>query len=810
MQPFPHFNRPSKTPLALKLHWCFILSLSFLCFAKQTEAQSQKTYTISGTISDANTGETLIGASIYEVNKALGTSANIYGFYSLSLPADTVELIYSFVGYQPVKYTFVLSKNERKDVALIPGELLGEAEILGNQEERIEESTQMGSITLDMSKVDALPVLLGERDLMKTLQLLPGVQSGTEGASGIYVRGGGPDQNLILLDGVPVYNASHLFGFFSVFNADAIKNVELIKGGFPARYGGRSSSVIDIRMKEGNMKEFKGSGSIGLIASKLTLEGPIKKDKTSFIVSGRRTYIDLLARPFIAANSDGGTGGYFFYDLNTKINHIINEDNRVYLSAYFGRDRAFARYDDSFGDNQREKLDARITWGNTILAARWNRILNTKTFFNLTATYSQYRFLNDYELEYSSNTVEERSLFRYDSGIDDVGLKFDLDYLPNANHTVKAGAVHTYHTFTPGINVFEYENQQEVQDTTFGSNDVYAHEFALWAEDDWSITEKLKVNAGLHLSGFSVRNEFYFNPQVRFAARYLLPKGLSLGENASIKASYSRMVQYLHLLTNSSIGLPIDLWLPVTDQVPQQISDQVSLGYATSFNDSYSLSIEGYYKTMQNLIEYKDGAAFQGSGENWENKVAIGNGEAYGAEVLLMKNLGKFTGWAGYTLSWSWREFDDLNFGNRFPYRYDRRHDIGIALTYKPNDKIDFGFVWVYGTGNAVSLPVARFEPNLFNPSIGDNQFSSFFNGAEYIDERNGYRMPAYHRLDVGVNLHKETKYGQRTWSFGLYNAYNRQNPFFLYFKNEGFGNRGLYQISLFPVIPAFTYNFEF
>jgi hypothetical protein len=810
MQPFPQFKGPSATHSKKKLLEYVLFCLLALFLSQKVQAQSQKTYTISGTISDANTGEALIGATVYELGKSRGTSANIYGFYSLSLPGDTVELIYSFVGYQPIKYTFILDNDERKDVALIPGELLEEAEILGTQEERIEESTQMGSITLDMSKVNALPVLLGERDLMKTLQLLPGVQSGTEGASGIYVRGGGPDQNLILLDGVPVYNASHLFGFFSVFNADAIKNVELIKGGFPARYGGRSSSVVDIRMKEGNMKEFKGSGSIGLIASKLTLEGPIKKDKTSFIVSGRRTYIDLLARPFIAANSDGGTGGYFFYDVNTKINHVINQDNRVYLSAYFGRDQAFARYDDSFGNNQREKLDARITWGNTILSARWNRILNTKTFFNLTATYSQYRFLNDYEFEYTFDGIEERSLFRYDSGIDDVGLKFDLDYLPNANHTVKTGAVYTYHTFTPGINVFEFESQEEVQDTTFGSNDVYAHEFALWAEDDWSITEKLKVNAGIHLSGFSVRDEFYFNPQARIAARYLLPKRWSLGENASIKASYSRMVQYLHLLTNSSIGLPIDLWLPVTDRVPQQISDQVSLGYATSFNDSYSLSIEGYYKTMQNVIEYRDGASFQGSGENWENKVAIGDGEAYGAEILLMKNLGKFTGWAGYTLSWSWREFEDLNFGNRFPYRYDRRHDIGIAITYKPNDRIDFGLVWVYGTGNAVSLPVARFEPNLFNPSIGENSLGGFYNGAEYIDERNGYRMPAYHRLDLGVNLHKETKYGQRTWSFGLYNAYNRQNPFFLYFKNEGFGNRGLYQISLFPVIPAFTYNFEF
>ncbi|MFT4683050.1 MAG: outer membrane receptor for ferrienterochelin and colicin [Flavobacteriales bacterium] len=776
----------------------FIVFWGLLAFGQSSKI------TISGTLTDAKTGEELIGATVFETKQLVGAGSNIYGFYSLTLNADSVELIFSYVGYQTERKKLLLSSSLRLNVALSPGTLLDEAIISSEQGEQIQEQTQMSTMDLDMLKVEQLPVLLGERDIMKTIQLLPGVQSGTEGASGLYVRGGGPDQNLILLDGVPVYNASHLFGFFSVFNSDAIRNVEIIKGGFPARYGGRTSSVIDIRMKEGNMKEFHGEGSIGIIASKLTLQGPIKKDKTSFLVSARRTYIDLLARPFISAAGNGERGGYYFYDVNAKLNHIINADNRLFLSSYFGKDRAYFGFDNSDVGDFQESNDAELAWGNQIVALRWNHIHNSRAFSNVTGTYSNYGFLVGNKFTSTSPLGTERTELRYESGIRDFGVKWDLDFIPSPSQYWKMGGGYTYHTFTPGMNVFEIENPEASLDTSFGSSTVYAHEIQAYIENDWKITEKLKINVGLHFGGFSVNDKFYTSLQPRLSGRYLL------NEKTSIKASYARMTQFIHLLTNVSIGLPTDLWLPATDNVRPQGSDQIALGMATSLKNNFQFSAEIYYKWMTNLIEYKDGASFQGSGENWENLVEVGKGNAYGLELLLEKKSGKITGWVGYTLSWTNREFENLNFGEPFPYRFDRRHDIGLALSYHINDHIDMGFVWVYGTGNAVTLGTTTFSTLTNNPSVFGNNELFFAPPAEYFEERNDFRMPAYHRLDVGINLHKETKFGERTWSFGLYNMYNRQNPFFLYFGSNGAGEQGLFQISLFPVLPSFTYSFKF
>jgi outer membrane receptor for ferrienterochelin and colicin len=776
----------------------FIVFWGLLAFGQSSKI------TISGTLTDAKTGEELIGATVFETKQLVGAGSNIYGFYSLTLNADSVELIFSYVGYQTERKKLLLSSSLRLNVALSPGTLLDEAIISSEQGEQIQEQTQMSTMDLDMLKVEQLPVLLGERDIMKTIQLLPGVQSGTEGASGLYVRGGGPDQNLILLDGVPVYNASHLFGFFSVFNSDAIRNVEIIKGGFPARYGGRTSSVIDIRMKEGNMKEFHGEGSIGIIASKLTLQGPIKKDKTSFLVSARRTYIDLLARPFISAAGNGERGGYYFYDVNAKLNHIINADNRLFLSSYFGKDRAYFGFDNSDVGDFQESNDAELAWGNQIVALRWNHIHNSRAFSNVTGTYSNYGFLVGNKFTSTSPLGTERTELRYESGIRDFGVKWDLDFIPSPSQYWKMGGGYTYHTFTPGMNVFEIENPEASLDTSFGSSTVYAHEIQAYIENDWKITEKLKINVGLHFGGFSVNDKFYTSLQPRLSGRYLL------NEKTSIKASYARMTQFIHLLTNVSIGLPTDLWLPATDNVRPQGSDQIALGMATSLKNNFQFSAEVYYKWMTNLIEYKDGASFQGSGENWENLVEVGKGNAYGLELLLEKKSGKITGWVGYTLSWTNREFENLNFGEPFPYRFDRRHDIGLALSYHINDHIDMGFVWVYGTGNAVTLGTTTFSTLTNNPSVFGNNELFFAPPAEYFEERNDFRMPAYHRLDVGINLHKETKFGERTWSFGLYNMYNRQNPFFLYFGSNGAGEQGLFQISLFPVLPSFTYSFKF
>lgn len=762
-------------------------------------------YTISGYLTDVESGETVIGGAVYERKSGSGVTSNEYGFYSITLPSDSVDLVYTVMGMTSVRSNFYLSSDTTINVQFEPEGYLDAFEV--TDKTQVQDGTEMGTVDLSMEKVKNLPALMGEKDVMKTIQLLPGVQGGTEGSSGIYVRGGGPDQNLILLDGVPVYNANHLFGFFSVFNADAINSVKLVKGGFPARYGGRLSSVIDIRMKEGNMKEFHGEGSVGVISSKLTLEGPIKKDQTSFLISARRTYIDLLAQPIIRAQGDGIRAGYFFYDVNGKINHKINDKNRLYFSAYNGNDKAYLTDKNSYTNNgikYTDRQDAELKWGNWITALRWNHQLSNKTFMNVTATHSRYRFLVGAAFEETEeengNTEQTKFSYTYTSGIFDWGGKVDFDFVPTADHHIKYGAGYIYHTFRPGVNQFASNFGGSEQDTTFGNKDLYSHEFNIYIEDDWKINDRLKVNIGYHHSAFISANKFYQVPQPRISARY------RLNEESSLKASYSRMAQYLHLLTNPGIGLPTDLWLPVTDTIPPQLSDQVAVGYARTFKKQYEFSVEAYYKTMENIIEYKDGASFLGSDQDWQTLVEIGRGWSYGGEILLEKKEGKTTGWIGYTLSWTERQFDNLNFGKKFPYRYDRRHDIGLAVTHKFNDKVDVGMVWVYGTGNAVTLGLERYNPahNYFNlGSFGYGQVT-------HIEERNNYRMPSYHRLDLGVNLHKEKKWGEATWSIGIYNVYNRQNPFYLDFGTNNQGNTVLYQYSLFPIIPSVSYSFKF
>ena len=760
-------------------------------------------YTISGTITDETSGEALIGATVYDYISGKGTTANNYGFYSLTLPSDSVRLRYSYVGFQNQTQHFLLNENRVANIEMSGLTQLKGVEIVANQESDILERTQMSTIDISMDKVRDLPVLLGERDVLKTIQLLPGVQSGSEGSSGLYVRGGGPDQNLILIDGVPVYNATHLFGFFSVFNTDAINSVKLIKGGFPAEYGGRLSSVVDIRMKEGNSKKIHGEGGIGLIASRLTLEGPIVKDKTSFMISGRRTYIDVLTRPLIRAQGDVDAG-YYFYDLNAKVNHKFSERSRLYLSGYFGKDRFYAKNEYAYGGGsnyQEDKFEARLQWGNGIGALRWNYIFSPRLFSNTTVTYSNYDFniYNQSEYQYveNGNTIKNFSRIEYLSGIQDWSGKMDFNFLPNPDHYVKFGGSYTYHRFNPGINRYLEQSEYAKEDTTYGSSKIYADEFYAYVEDDFKITERLKLNGGLHFSGFAVEGKTYFSLQPRFSGRYIL------NERTSVKASYASMAQYLHLLTNAGIGLPTDLWVPPTADIKPQIAHQIAAGAAHQPIKEYEVSLEAYYKKMNNLIEYKDGASFLGNSDDWQTKVETGKGWSYGAELMIEKKIGKTTGWIGYTLSWTDRQFEKLNNGEKFPYRYDRRNDISVAVTHKFNDRVDIGVVWVYGTGNAVTLPTERYKaaPGMAGYYYGD---------VGYIESRNNYRMRAYHRLDIGVNLHKETRFGSRTWSFGLYNAYSRQNPFFLYFSSDRFGNTRLTQLSIFPIIPAVTYNFKF
>ncbi len=796
----------------------YLFALLCFCLAAASSFGQDK-YTISGYLSDAETGEKLIGANVFDLKSGKGTSSNTYGFYSLTLPQDSVVFAVSYIGFETKYFKFYLAEDVEMDFALGGATELEAIEVVAEDVVKLEDETQMSVIEVPISQIKKIPALLGETDVLKALQLLPGVQSGGEGQSGLYVRGGSPDQNLILLDGVPVYNASHLFGFFSVFNADAISNVTLMKGAFPARYGGRLSSVIDINMKEGNMKEVKAVGSIGLISSKLTVEAPLWKDKTSFIVSGRRTYADLVARPFIkAANSDDpdfdATPVAYFYDLNVKVNHIFSKRDRLYLSVYNGKDKFGVKekdvYTDGNGDRNESEFEARIDWGNTTSALRWNHLWNDKLFSNLTATYSRYKFNllaaeSDRVIDGNDTEIESFQA-QYFSGIYDWTGKLDFDYYPDPNHSVKFGINGIYHTFDPGaINVAVTEDIPLI-DTTFGSGRTNAFEYAAYAEDDFSIGTSLKANIGLHYSGFVVENELFHSVQPRVGLRYLAPRDIA------IKGSFAMMTQYIHLLTNEGLGLPTDLWVPATPKVEPEQSWQAALGVAKTLGKDYEFSIEGYYKNMTNLVSYKPGASFIGFSD-WQDKVASGTGKSYGAEFFVQKKTGKFTGWVGYTLSWSTRQFENtaINGGEEYPFKYDRRHDISIVTIYELMNKeskkgkqktITASASWVYGTGIAVTLP----EASYFALDPRRNNFDTFF--AETPESKNSFRQGNYHRLDVGFEFTKQHKRWKRIFTLGAYNAYNRKNPFFMYLDNNANGPV-IKQVSLFPVVPYFTFGFE-
>ncbi|MEL6674641.1 MAG: carboxypeptidase-like regulatory domain-containing protein [Bacteroidota bacterium] len=795
--------------------------------------QAQNRFTISGYVEDAESGEKILSARVFDELSQKGAITNNYGFFSLTLPAGKVSIAASYVGYEAGKVAFNLRQDTTFTFKLKYFQL-DAVEIVAQEQERIEEKTEMSTIDIPIEQVKLLPALLGEVDVVKAIQLMPGVQSGSEASTGLYVRGGGPDQNLILLDGVPLYYVSHLGGFFSVFNADALSSVKLVKGGFPARYGGRLSSVLDVRMKEGNMNEFHGEGSIGLISSKLSIQGPIQKGKTSFILSGRRTYLDLFTRPISRIASQGTSSvGYFFHDINGKINHIFSDKDRLYFSFYIGDDKLSASDDYSNGTPGQEgyynsKFDTKFNWGNDLAALRWNHIWSPKLFSNLTATFTKYNL--DIRAEEESQQQTEDSLrkdffgLRYQSNIQDWSGRLDFDYYPSPSHDIKFGINSTYHTFIPGAVGYREQGFGNDIDTTFGARTYNSLESSVYIEDNFKIGKKFSANIGLHGVHYLIDEQSFFSLQPRASLRAMLAR------NVSFKASYAQMTQFIHLLTNSSVGLPIDLWVPATKDVPPQTSWQVAAGFATSFLDgALEFSLEGYYKQMEGLITYKEGTNFflgGASSEGWEKLVETdGKGEAYGAEVLLQKKKGKTTGWIGYTLSWNWREFSNINSGDRFPFKYDRRHDLSIVVSHQFSKKISASATWVYGTGNAVSLANAGYgtleRGYNFNPFGGLlGTFQSVFSGADggvllYDNGRNGTRMQHYHRLDLGVNFTKEKKWGERTWSIGVYNAYSRLNPF-AYYYSRTWNNAtqevetSLKKLALFPIIPSISYQFKF
>ncbi|GAB3950169.1 TonB-dependent receptor [Spirosoma harenae] len=765
--------------------------------------------------------EALIGVNVYLPGTALGTTTNTYGFYSLTLPAqDSLQLAYSYVGYQTHRQTIPFRQNTTLTILLTPGRLLAAVDVkAGRSEEKVSEQLQMSQIDLPVAQIKQIPAIMGEKDVLKVLQLLPGVQKGSEGQTGLYVRGGGPDQNLIILDEATVYNANHLFGFFSVFNGDALKSVELIKGGFPARYGGRLSSVIELNMKDGNKERLHGEGGIGLIASRLTLEGPFTKNKKgSFLVSARRTYLDVLMAPILAGQSDNkGKGGYYFYDVNAKANYDFGPKNKLYLSGYLGRDRFYAN--DLASNNS-------LSWGNVTGTLRWNHLFNQKLFSNLSLIYSDYQFqiASDERLSETLN-----SSLRYSSGVRDVSAKFDVDYYPSAQHSIRLGAQMVFHQFTPSALIV---NNPAANAFNSSVNTIKALETGVYVEDTWRPSQRWRINGGVRLSSFTQQTAHYWRPEPRLSASYQIRPALAA------KFSYGAMNQYIHLLSNTGIGLPTDLWVPTTDRVKPQQSQQLAIGLATDFADDFALgkgfalTVEGYYKSMRNLVNYKEGASFlliddPKSTENvdWQDNVTTGKGWSYGAEVLFQRKIGRLSGWVGYTLSWTKWQFADLNAGNPFYPRYDRRHDISLVGIYKLSPRITLSATWVYGTGNALTLPLASYSAYGNDPGLqtvfdvkGSPYFiSPFFDGGtkvnEYSPQKNNFRAEAYHRLDLSLQFHKQKKHHERTWEFSVYNAYNRWNPFFYRIEpvySGGSSPVGLFRYSVFPILPSISYNFKF
>ena len=781
-------------------------------------------HTLSGYVKDAKTGEALIGVSIFVEKESKGVSTNVYGYYSISLDAGQYGVKYSYVGYSSIVKTVQFSEPIRLNIELSETEdLLDEVVVYAKQSDENTKGTQMGKIELSMDKIKTIPAFMGEVDILKTIQFLPGVSSGGEGNTGFYVRGGGPDQNLILLDEATVYNASHLFGFFSVFNADAIKNVSLTKGGMPANYGGRLSSVLDITMKDGNYKSFQGDGGIGLIASRLTLQGPIKEDTASYIISGRRTYIDVLAEPFIPESSPSKGSGYYFFDLTAKVNWRLSDKDRLYLSSYFGRDIF------SF-QNKDLDFNFKVPWGNATASLRWNHLFSDKLFVNTTGVFTDYNFA----FEGGSNGFN----FRLGSGIRDFNLKQDYTYYHNSLHNIKFGWNYTFHRFIPSS---LSASSGDVEFNTIDEIKIFGNEYAIYFQDEWDVNENLKINLGFRLSAYQHVGPFtryyknpntgatdsttsysnfeaiktYFGPEPRISARYLLP------DNSSFKFGFAHNYQYIHLASISSVSLPTDLWFPSTENVKPQIGTQYSIGYFKNFfKNNYEASVEVYYKDLNNLIEYKENSFPEDNlNNNVDNQLTFGNGYSYGAEFFIKKRTGDFNGWIGYTYSKTMRKFDAIDNGEWFPAKYDRRNDLSLVGQFQINKRVNIGAVFVYATGNSISLPERRWF------SLEENRIITVWS------KRNQYRLNPYHRLDISLTINskpfkkkvntennkveKVNKKVTSSWNFSVYNAYNRANPYFIFFDFsgdplQGTAEFGASQVSLFPILPSVTWNFKF
>ena len=786
-----------------------------------------KNYTINGYVSDKQTGERLIGAAVIAMPSQQGTTTNNSGFYSLTLKEDSVRLFISYVGYSSLQLDpFMLNRDTVLHVVLTTNTELQEVIVEAASPVSGVQSVQMSAIEVPISTIKGIPAIGGEVDILKAIQLLPGVQSGTEGSAGLYVRGGGPDGNLILLDGVPLYSVNHMLGFFSVFNADAVKNVTLYKGNFPARYGGRLSSIIDVRQKDGDAYGYHGNLTVGLIATKLSVEGPIywkKEDRlkhrnketvkgqTTFNISARRTLYDLFVAPIAAAvtssetnGEEVTTGGYYFYDLNAKLTHIFSENDKLSGSFYWGDDVIYANIrQKGSGNDTSTRMKMRYNWGNLFAAVNYEHRFTGRIYNTSQLSFTRYKYnlsvSMDEKKKSNNTTLEDELALYYHSYIMDVMAQTNFEWRPTNKHEIHFGANYTYHMFRPQVQSLSANVNEGISyDTTIVAGEMlHTHEANVYFEHTYTPCSWYRLNYGLHAGLYHIQDKTYPSLEPRIGMRFLLYKDLAL------KLSYAYMSQYVHLLSNTSVSLPTDLWVPSTTNIPPMRSMQAAAGITYNICNQVELSVEGYYKKMVNLLEYKDGASYL-SARNWQELVCVGDGWSDGVELLLQRRVGPVTGWIGYTWSRTMHQFDrngqEINYGMPFHAKYDREHDLSVTLQYRINRKWEVAATFIYGTGTRGTLALQRTTDYLY--SSGKSV------AVPIIEERNNYKMPDYHRLDLGATCHlkdKKHKEFEHIVNMSVYNAYCNFNPFLVYAS----GGK-LYKLSLFPILPSVSYTFKF
>ena len=778
-------------------------------------------------MSDKQTGERLIGAAVIAMPTQQGTTTNTSGFYSLTLREDSVQLYISYVGYAPLRLEpFLLSRDTVIQAVLTMNTQLQEVTVEAHSSVSGVQAVQMSAVEVPINTIKGIPAIGGEVDILKAIQLLPGVQSGTEGSAGMYVRGGGPDENLIMLDGVPLYSVNHMLGFFSVFNADAVKNVTLYKGNFPARYGGRLSSIIDVRQKDGDAYGYHGNLTLGLISTKLSVEGPIYwnkqdwqsyknqegiKGQSTFNVSARRTLYDLFMAPIAAAVTSSETegqeitsGGYYFYDLNLKLTHTFSENDKLSGSFYWGDDVIYANIRESdLGDGNSARMKMRYNWGNLFGAVNYEHRFNGRIYNTSQVSFTRYKYnlsvgMNEKGV-YAGKSMETEMALHYNSYIMDLMAQTNFEWRPANKHEIHFGANYTYHMFRPQVQSLSASMDTLSYDTTIlAGQKLHAHEANIYFEHTYTPCSWYRLNYGLHAGLYHIAGKTYPSLEPRVGMRFLLYKDLAL------KLSYAYMSQYVHLLSNTSVSLPTDLWVPVTKNIPPMRAMQAAAGLTYNICNQVELSVEGYYKKMLNLLEYKDGASYL-SARNWEELVCVGEGWSYGVEVLLQRKVGPVTGWIGYTWSRTMRQFNregqEINFGKPFHAKYDREHDLSVTLQYQINKKWEIAATFIYGTGTRGTLALQRTTDYLFNTSPSGTS-------VPIIEERNNYKMPDYHRLDLGATCHlpgKKHPEFEHIVNMAVYNAYCRFNPFLVYVSGSS-----LKQLSLFPILPSVSYTFKF